>query len=225
MVLFFSYNSPSVRLPRTELFELSNPAWRSRALAGARARAPPLLLALARRCRRSSASVAQAAGLVDARRDRQLVCSSRPAATSCCAARAVMLVLARACSPPGDGLSARRWHPELDASSIAPSSSREGPALCSTAHNWHLHTAHEDGHGFRSGGLQPDASTFLALWDRRDTTSTTLLSHVVSTLDTDKRLMTVEPHSNLSIARHTHACIPRPPCGRHMPKGLNPQIS
>ena len=99
------------------------------ALAGARARAPPLLLALARRCRRSSASVAQAAGLVDARRDEQLICLSRPAATSFCAARAVMIVLARACSPPGDGLSARRWHPELDASSIAPPSSREGPAV------------------------------------------------------------------------------------------------
>ena len=88
----------------------------ARDLLGGRARALARLLVLARRHRGGNRSCLRAAGLTAAGRVWQLVCSLRPAVRSCGAARAAMLARAPPGSPPGDGLSARRWHTELGAS-------------------------------------------------------------------------------------------------------------
>ena len=164
MLLFFSYICACC-LPRTEFFELSNRAPKSSAR--------PLVVPcthrahhrLALRCRAHATCVAaRARSVAPARRSGRLLARGRGASrlivatgslllattsqlSQLCTGRPDVLPMAQARSPPGGGLSARRWHPELGASSNAPSSSSEEVQLCATSHNWHLHTGHEGGHG------------------------------------------------------------------------------
>ena len=131
MLLFFGYNCASfTREPnflnfQTLLFFVFDKAPRraeaavgklvcARDVLGGRARALARLLVLARRHRGGNRSCLRAAGLAAAGRDWQLVCSLHCATVW--RPRAAMLARAPPGSPPGDGLSARRWHTELGAS-------------------------------------------------------------------------------------------------------------
>ena len=134
----------------------------ARELPGGRARALALLLVLARRHRGGSRSCLRAAGLAAARRDWQLVCSLRPAVRSCGAARAGMLGRAPPGPPPGDGLSARRWHTGLGASAplLVRQTSCAGTAACNALA--HCTCRSSKLRCVRSGGLEPNAYTLLS---------------------------------------------------------------